>query len=153
MLGRQTMMLAQKKQSLSSLKRTMFQMQLRNLHITTAGTPNPHSLKFIPGRPVTGDVDVTMDFSSPKYATVSPLAEKLFEVGGVTRLFYGKDFIAVTKEESLDWQDLKPEIMDLITENYDNKTPLFTEDFEEEDDGLTINDSDSEALAMIKEIF
>ena len=132
----------------------MIQMQMRGLLVTTAGTPNPHSLKFLPGRPVTGDPDQTMDISAAKYATISPLAVQLFEVDGVTRVFYGKDFVAVTKEENLDWNDLKSEIMGLISDNFEQKIQLFTEDFEGEDDeSLKIMDTDSEALAMVKEIF
>ncbi len=88
----------------------------RFLHITTAGTPNPNSLKFLPGRPVTGTGEETMDISSVKYASVSPLAERLFEIDGVKRVFYGKDYIAVTKTDELQWSnDFKEQIMGEIT--------------------------------------
>ena len=86
-------------------------LMLRMLNIQTASTPNPACLKFSPGKAVTGDAGSTMDFSESKYASISPLATNLFTIGGVIRVFYGKDFISVTKEENLNWNDLKPEII------------------------------------------
>ena len=112
-------------------------------------TPNPQSLKFVPGKKVTGDGS-TMDFSNIRYTTISPLARQLFQIGGVTRVFYADDFISVTKEDELQWDVLKPEILSVITEHYTRAQPLFTE--EPEDDDLKINDDDSEAVQMIKEI-
>ena len=72
----------------------------------------------MPGKPVTGDPGTTMDFSSIRYTEVSPLARQLFQVEGVTRVFFGSDFISVTKEENLDWLTLKPEVLSVITEHY-----------------------------------
>ena len=65
-------------------------------------------------------------------------------------MFFAKDFISVTKEENLDWQFLKPEILGVITDHYMKGMPLFTEEMEPED--TKINDDDSEAVQMIKEI-
>jgi len=65
-------------------------------------------------------------------------------------VFYGRDFISVTKEENLDWQFLKPEILGAITDHYMKGMPLFTEEMEPED--TKICDDDSEAVQMIKEI-
>ena len=65
-------------------------------------------------------------------------------------MFYGNDFISITKEADLDWQVVKPEILSVITQHYTRGQPLFTE--EPEDDDLKINDDDSEAVQMIKEI-
>ena len=80
-----------------------FQMaMLRNLFISTQPTPNPASLKFVPGKPVTGDGS-TMDFSNIRYTTVSPLARQLFQIDGVIRVFFANDFISVTKVEDLEW--------------------------------------------------
>ena len=86
-----------------------------------------------------------MDFSDIKYAYISPMAQKLFDVAGVDRVFYGKDFISVTKNEDVPWDELKPEIYQIITEHYTNKLPLFTDDFEGEDDTAVLSD-DSEAI-------
>ena len=121
----------------------------RMLFIQTNSTPNPSSLKFTPGKPVTGD-GTTMDFSNIRYTTISPLARQLFQIEGVIRVFYGNDFISVTKETDLDWAVVKPEILSVITEHYTRGQPLFTE--EPEDDDLKINDDDSEAVQLIKEI-
>ena len=122
----------------------------RFLFIQTQPTPNPSSLKFVPGKPVTGDGS-TMDFSNIRYTTVSPLARQLFQVDGVTRVFFANDFISVTKIEDLEWQLVKPEILSVITEHYTRGQPLFTEEMEDEND-LRINDDDSEAVQLIKEI-
>lgn len=91
-----------------------------------------------------------MDFSNIRYTTISPLARQLFQVDGVTRVFFANDFISVTKVEDLEWQLVKPEILSVITEHYTRGQPLFTE--EPEDDDCAINDDDSEAVQLIKEI-
>ena len=81
---------------------------------------------------MTGDGS-TMDFSAMKYTTISPLAKELFMIDGVTRVFYGNDFISVTKELDLDWAVVKPEILSVITEHYTRGSPLFTEEPEDDD--------------------
>lgn len=71
---------------------------IRYISIKTAATPNPSCLKFIPvGKNVTGSANQTLDIGEAKEAYISPLAVRLFEVAGVTRVFFGKDFISVTK--------------------------------------------------------
>jgi Fe-S cluster biogenesis protein NfuA len=92
----------------------------------------------------------TMDFSHMKYTHVSPMARKLFEIEGIVRVFYGKDFISVTKEENLDWEYLKPEILGAITDHYTKGLPLFTEEVQSAD--TVIHDDDTEAVQLIKEI-
>lgn len=122
---------------------------MRQLFIQTKPTPNPSSLKFVPGKEVmTGEQ--TMDFSSMRFTHISPMARKLFSIEGVVRVFYGKDFISVTKKEDVEWNILKPEILGVITDHYTKSQPLFTEELPPED--TLINDDDSEAVAMIKEI-
>ena len=79
---------------------------LMNLFIQTQSTPNPNFLKFLPGKIVMKEG--TMDFVAPRYTTISPLARKLFTVDGVTRVFYGKDYISISKKEDIDWGVLKP---------------------------------------------
>ena len=125
---------------------------MRLLHIQTASTPNPACLKFVPGKSVTGDAGATMDFSESKYASISPLAISLFSIGGVIRVFYGKDFISVTKEENLNWNDMKEEIISTIEAHYKSGQQLYFEDVGERTDDLLINPDDSEALQMVKEI-
>jgi len=75
------------------------------MFIQTEATPNPATLKFIPGRMVLDSG--TMEFADREAAARSPLAERLFGVPGVTSVFYGSDFVTVTKDDS-DWQHLKP---------------------------------------------
>src|SRR6195952_5913491 len=101
------------------------------MFIQTEATPNPATLKFIPGRAVldTG----TMEFASREAAARSPLAEKLFSVPGVTSVFYGADFVTVTKDGS-DWQHMKPAILGAIMEHYMSGAPLLA-------DGSVENDS------------
>ena len=121
----------------------------RGLFIKDANTPNPHSRKFIPGKPVMEDGG-TMDFSHIKYTHISPMARQLFQIDGVTRVFFGNDFISVSKEENLEWEFLKPEILGVITDHYTKGLPLFTEELPPED--TAILSDDSEAVQMIKEI-
>jgi hypothetical protein len=60
----------------------------------------------------------TMDITALKYASPSPLARKLFAIEGVTRVFYGADYISIAKDESIDWQSLKPQIFSLLEEQF-----------------------------------
>ena len=102
---------------------------------------------------MTGDAGQTMDFSSIRYTTDSPLARQLFQISGISRVFYGSDFISVTKEEGLDWSVVKPEVLSVITEHYTRGQPLFTGDLHDENyEDTKINPDDSEALQMVKEI-
>src|SRR6202008_3823607 len=90
------------------------------MFIQTEATPNPATLKFIPGRLVLDGG--TMEFANRESASRSPLAEKLFGVAGVTGVFYGSDFITVTKDGG-DWQHLKPAILGAIMEHYMSGAP------------------------------
>ena len=95
--------------------------------------------------------DQTMDFSSIRFTHVSPLARRLFQVEGVVRVFFGKDFISVTKKEALEWAVLKPEVLEVITDHLTKGQPILTEDAVAADDTV-IREDDSEAVQMIKEI-
>ena len=86
------------------------------MFIQTESTPNPATLKFLPGQAV---LDLgTADFPSSEAATKSPLARRIFAVGGVTGVFLGTDFVTVTKEDAVDWQHIKPAILGAIMEHY-----------------------------------
>ena len=91
------------------------------MFIQTEATPNPATLKFIPGRTVLDGG--TMEFANREAAARSPLATRLFEVPGVTSVFYGSDFVTVTKDAS-DWQHLKPSILGAIIEHYMAGAPV-----------------------------
>jgi Fe-S cluster biogenesis protein NfuA len=124
------------------------------MFIQTEATPNPATLKFIPGRAVLDSG--TMEFVNREGAARSPLAEKLFAVPGVTGVFYGSDFVTVTKDDS-DWQHLKPAILGAIMEHYMSGAPLLadgsTASDEAADEGEEFfNEADAETVATIKDL-
>lgn len=91
--------------------------------IETEPTPNPATLKFLPGRTV---MDAgTRDFASPEEADASPLAEALFTLGDVTGVFFGRDFISVTAAPGTEWRDLKPDVLDILLDHFAANMPLF----------------------------
>ncbi|CAJ0966293.1 unnamed protein product [Ranitomeya imitator] len=93
----------------------------------TQDTPNPNSVKFIPGRAVLEAR--TMDFPNRAAAFCSPLARHLFRVEGVKSVFLGPDFITVTKEgEELDWNLIKPDVYATIMDFFSSGLPVITED-------------------------
>ncbi|CAB1312824.1 unnamed protein product, partial [Coregonus sp. 'balchen'] len=101
------------------------QSAVRHLSIQTQDTPNPRSLKFLPGKPVLGAG--TLDFPSPSSAECSSLARNLFEIEGVKSVFYGPDFITVTKaDDDVEWTDIKHHVMDAITKFFDSGDPITT---------------------------
>ncbi len=93
------------------------------MFIQTEPTPNPATLKFLPGRPVveTG----TANFRDAEAAARSPLAARIFTVPGVTGVFLGDDFISVSKDESSDWYQLKPAVLGIIMEHFTSGQPVL----------------------------
>ena len=86
------------------------------MFIQTESTPNPATLKFLPGQTV---LDLgTADFPSEEAAAKSPLARRIFAAGGVTGVFFGTDFVTVTKAEAVEWDHVKPAILGAIMEHY-----------------------------------
>ena len=121
------------------------------MFIETEGTPNPATLKFLPGREVMGGRG-TADFTAaPEAKGRSPLAARVFAVGEVARVFLGNDFITVTKAEDADWQQLKPRVLGAIMEHYLTGLPVLegAEDAAEEEDFAP---EDGEIVAQIKEL-
>ena len=94
------------------------------MFIQTEPTPNPATMKFMPGKTVLGEG--TVDFRAASEAGTSPLAQRLFTIDGVTGVFLGSDFISVTKGES-EWQHLKPAILGAIMEHYMSGAPVVDE--------------------------
>ena len=92
------------------------------MFIQTEATPNPQTLKFIPGKVVLSSG--TMDFRSAPEATASPLASRLFAVNGVTGVFFGTDFISVTKGEA-EWPHLKPHLLAGIMDHFTSNRPVL----------------------------
>ena len=124
------------------------------MFIQTEATHNPATLKFIPGRVVLPSG--TMEFSSREAAARSPLAERLFAIGGVTGVFYGADFITVTKNDG-EWQHLKPAILGAIMEHYMSGAPLLADGSAANDDATDEDDefydeADTETVGMIKDL-
>lgn len=122
------------------------------MFIQTEATPNPQTLKFLPGRDVLPGEP--KDFRDEEVAKASPLASALFTIDGVTGVFFGSDFVAVTKDDS-DWAHLKPAILGAIMEHFMSNQPLLSEgqdhasnqpaeEFFEEDD--------KEMVEVIKEL-
>jgi Fe-S cluster biogenesis protein NfuA len=86
------------------------------MFIQTESTPNPATLKFLPGQTV---LELgTADFPNAEAAATSPLARRIFAAGGVTGVFLGSDFVTVTKAEETDWQHIKPAILGAIMEHF-----------------------------------
>lgn len=86
------------------------------MFIQTEDTPNPQSMKFLPGQAVLGTGELGIDFPTPASAAISPLAVALFDVDGVGGVYLGADFITVTKAEAADWAHLKPALLGTIAD-------------------------------------
>ena len=120
------------------------------MFIQTEPTPNPATLKFMPGKTVLGDG--TVDFRAKSVASASPLARRLFEVEGVTGVFLGADFISVTKGEADQWQHMKPAILGAIMEHYLSGAPVLDDDPLGEDRDEDYDAKDEETVRTIKEL-
>lgn len=116
------------------------------LFIQTEQTPNPSTLKFLPGRVVMEKG--TADFANVEAATSSPLAKRLFAVEGVERVFFGSDFVTVSKTAERDWQIMKPSILGGIMEHYTSGEPVITEG----DTVTAAASDDDEVVSQIKEL-
>jgi Fe-S cluster biogenesis protein NfuA len=120
------------------------------MFIQTEATPNPATLKFLPGRPVLPDG--VLDIPDAAQAAKSPLAERLFAVPGVTGVFLGSDFITVTKTAS-EWQQIKPAILGAIMEHFMSGAPMLATGggaAAPEDEFFEAKDADT--VATIKEL-
>ena len=120
------------------------------MFIETEGTPNPATLKFLPGQDVMGFS--TADFASRESAQRSPLAGALFALPGVARVFLGGDFITVTKTDEVAWQSLKPQVLGAIMEHFVAGRPVIDGGV---DGDLTAEDcdpADQEVVDQIKEL-
>ncbi len=118
------------------------------MFIETEGTPNPATLKFLPGRDVMGAG--TADFASAEAATRSQLAAAIFALPGVARVFLGGDFITVTKTDEPSWQALKPQVLGVIMEHFIAGLPVV--DGADEAALEDVSPEDAEVVAQIKEL-
>jgi Fe-S cluster biogenesis protein NfuA len=121
------------------------------MFIQTEATPNPATLKFIPGKPVLPGA--TRDYRGAEEAEESPLAQRLFSVQGISGVFLGQDFISVTKSSG-EWQHLKPAILGLIMDHYLSGAPVLLKDAgaQKSSSEEFYDESDKEIVGTIKEL-
>ena len=128
------------------------------MFIETETTPNPSTLKFLPGQQVMPSG--TRDFASPEDAEASPLAQALFDTGEVTGVFFGGDFVSVTAAPGADWSALKPQVVAVLLDHFVSQAPLFAGGdaagiaVPPEDDAEMLGDDEGteEIVAQIKEL-
>lgn len=134
-------------------------LQKRTMFIQTADTPNPESVKFMPGRPVltsetTGDSANTTGFYVTRNDKAdiarSPLAKSLFEIDGIKGVYLGPDFVTITKQAEVGWSHIRTLVFSAIMDHYASGKPALTSTPEITD--TTILDDDDEIVAMIKEL-
>ncbi len=120
------------------------------MFIQTEPTPNPATLKFLPGKLVLGEG--TADYRDAGEAGASPLASRIFEVDGVRGVFLGSDFISVTKGEA-EWQHIKPAILGAIMEHYMSGAPIVEQaDAADDMPAGHYDPKDEETVKTIKEL-
>ena len=126
------------------------------MFIETELTPNPATIKFLPGEPVMPSG--TRDFPDEVSAAASPLASALFDLGDVTGVFYGRDFVSVTAGPGSDWSQLKPQVVALLLDHFITGMPLFTGPdasgiaVPADDDLFADDPADAEVIDQIKEL-
>lgn len=129
---------------------------MRAMLIETEKTPNPATLKFLPGRTV---MDMgTRDFATPEEAEASPLAAALFALGDVTGVFFGRDFVSVTIAPGSNWTDVKPDVLTMLLDHFAAGMPLFQPGtaagitVPSEEDSPSDDPADAEIVAQIREL-
>jgi len=126
------------------------------MFIETETTPNPATLKFLPGQEVMASG--TREFTSDEEAAASPLAEALFTLGDVTGVFFGRDFVSVTAGHGSDWSALKPQVVALLLDHFVTGAPLFAGGdagaiaVPAEGDDIGSDPADEDVVAQIKEL-
>ncbi|CEG69707.1 Putative Fe/S biogenesis protein NfuA [Rhizopus microsporus] len=124
--------------------------QVRSMFIQTEQTPNDDSLKFIPGTPVLGNG--TAEFLDVRSSMKSPLAKQLFQIEGVAGVFFGPDFITISKESTAEWQLMKPDIYSAIMNHFTSGQPIVFDEGDLAASDTTIHPDDPEEVQMIKEL-
>ena len=120
------------------------------MFIQTESTPNPSTLKFLPGQAV---LDVgTADFPNAEAATGSPLAQRIFGAADVTGVFFGIDFITVTKGEAAEWDHIKPAILGAIMEHYQSGLPVMADGHKQTSGHAEHSGEDAAIVGQIKEL-
>lgn len=119
------------------------------MFIQTESTPNPATLKFLPGQAVLGSG--TADFQTADDAAKSRLAQRIFSVSGVAAVFFGADFITVTKDDPIEWDHIKPAILGAIMEHFQSGEPVM-EGEAEETGHAEHTGPDAQIVAQIKDL-
>ena len=120
------------------------------MFIQTESTPNPATLKFLPGQAV---LDMgTADFPTREAADASPLAARIFAVGGVAGVFFGTDFVTVTKDAGAEWDHLKPGILGAIMEHYQSGQPVMAGEAQAPSGHAEHHGEDGAIVEQIKEL-
>jgi len=120
------------------------------MFIQTEPTPNPAVLKFLPGRAVLADG--AREFRDEVEAASSPLAKALFDLGEVTRVFFGHDFVTVTKTAQTDWSHLKAPVLAAIMDHFTSGEPILTDDDGEGHDTTVYEGETAQVVAEIKDL-
>ncbi|MFT4056871.1 MAG: NifU family protein [Novosphingobium sp.] len=126
------------------------------MFIETETTPNPSTLKFLPGRQVM--TSGTREFLSPEDAESSPLAQALFDLGDVVSVFFGGSFVAVTAAPGVEWPSLRPQVVAILLDHFVSEAPLFTGgdasgfSVPAEDDDYGDDPADADIVAQIKDL-
>lgn len=120
------------------------------MFIQTESTPNPATLKFLPGQTVLNAG--TADFPTADAADKSPLALRIFAVAGVEGVFFGNDFVTVTKSETVEWDHIKPAILGAVMEHFQSGQPVMASDAETSSGHSEHTGEDAEVVNQIKEL-
>ncbi|RHW18276.1 NifU family protein [Sphingomonas gilva] len=124
--------------------------------IETEATPNPATIKFLPGRIVMDGG--TRDFATPEEAEISPLADALFGLGDVEGVFFGRDFVSVTAAPGVEWAQLKPDVLAILLDHFSAAMPLFRPgsaggiSVPPEEESFTDDPADADIVAQIREL-
>lgn len=128
------------------------------MFIETETTPNPATLKFLPGRPVMESG--TREFTSPEDAEASPLADAIFATGEVTNVFFGSDFVSVSAAPGAEWASLRPQVVAILLDHFVSEAPLFaggsaagiSVPADDPDEDIGDDPADADVVAQIKEL-
>jgi Fe-S cluster biogenesis protein NfuA len=120
------------------------------MFIQTESTPNPATLKFLPGQTVLGAG--TADFPAADTASASPLASRIFGIDGTTGVFLGNDFVTVTKADAVEWDHIKPAILGAIMEHFQSGQPVMAGEAQATSGHAEHSGPDGEIVVQIKEL-
>lgn len=120
------------------------------MFIQTESTPNPATMKFLPGREVMGSG--TADFTDADAAKASPLAERLFALDGIEGVFFGSDFVTVTKADEIEWPHIRPSVLGAIMDHFTSGAPVMAEGAESATGHASHDGEDGPLVDQIKEI-